>query len=133
MMHFASRGLKNIFKVNHVIAAYLFGSRARGNPGPLSDMDIAVYVDSDKMRTGFFNLRLKLLGALNDFFRTDRIDLVILNEAPPLLAHRILRDGKVVFCGNHRRRQDYEVKAVLEYLDWQPRLERYLREILRAA
>lgn len=45
-----------------VVAAMLIGSEARGNPGPLSDVDIAVWYDPELDSRDRFNLQLDLAG-----------------------------------------------------------------------
>lgn len=113
-----------------VVFAYLFGSQAKGKVGPLSDIDIAVCVDESVARDERFDLRLEVLGKLTDLFKTDNIDLVVLNDAPPLLAHRVLREGVLLFSKDDRVRLEFETKAVLKYLDWKPYLEKYTRQAL---
>jgi predicted nucleotidyltransferase len=63
----------------NVKPAYLFGSHARGRLGPLSDLDIAVYLDRgvdrwtyrlkfmEKLAKDFALLTLKVLGGLGHF------------------------------------------------------------------
>ena len=63
--------------------ALLFGSRATGHPRPDSDWDVAVYLDDALPPQQRFRLRLDLAGALD-------ADVSVLNDAPPLLAHRAL-------------------------------------------
>jgi hypothetical protein len=119
-----------IFEKWKVAFAYLFGSQAKGDAGRLSDIDIAVCFDEAIPSAELFDFRLEVLGELTDLFRTDNIDLVVLNEAPPLLAHRILRDGLLVFSADERVRFDFELRAMLKYLDWKPYLEKYTRQAL---
>jgi hypothetical protein len=113
-----------------VVFAYLFGSQVSGKIGKLSDIDVAVYVDLTKTIQNYFDLRLRLWGELIDFLKTDKLDLIVLNNAPPLLAHRILKQGNLLVCKNKRIRIAYEVKAILGYLDWQPFLKRQVDSTL---
>ena len=72
-----------------VVAAYLFGSTARGETTPLSDVDIAVYLDepNHERRTAAY---LGLLRHLSQALANGPVDLVLLNDAPPALAGRII-------------------------------------------
>src|SRR5947207_1209660 len=76
-----------------VLEAYLFGSQARGDTHPQSDVDVAVYVDHALAGDPPFgyaaDITTELMGALE---RND-VDVVVLNDAPLLLYHRVLRDG----------------------------------------
>jgi len=121
--------LAEIFKKQKVVLGYLFGSQAKGKIGPLSDIDIAVYFKEAITSDERFDLRLKILGELADLFKTDDIDLVVLNDAPPLLAHRILKEGVLIFSDNDKKRLEFEVKAVLKYLDWKPYLDKFTVEV----
>lgn len=66
----------------HVPFALLFGSRGRaGRARPESDRDVAVYLD-DRVAPGVrFSEQLRLARELSDL---GRIDLVVLNDDPPL-------------------------------------------------
>ncbi len=121
--------LARIFKRRRVVFAYLFGSQAKGTAGSLSDIDIAVYFDDEVDAGEHFDLKLKVLGEITDLYKTDEVDLVVLNDTPPLLAHRILKEGILIFSDNDKIRLEYEVKAVLKYLDWKPFIDRYTREV----
>jgi uncharacterized protein len=105
--------------------AYLFGSCATGKQGPLSDLDIAVFLD-DKM--DFFSCRLILMEELSCELHGERsIDLVVLNEASTVLRYEIIRDGIVLKEGKERR-VEFETHVLREYLDTEP-----LRAVHRAA
>jgi len=114
----------------NVVFAYLFGSQARGQIGPLSDIDIAVCFDEALTHDDRFDLRLGVLGELTDLLKTDSVDVVVLNDAPPLLAHRILKEGVLLFSRDDRGRLEFETNAVLKYLDWEPYVEKYTRQAL---
>jgi len=119
---------KNL-KKQKVVFAYLFGSQAKGTAGRLSDTDVAVYFDDRIPRDKHFDARLEVLGALMDVLKTDDIDVAVLNDAPPLLAHRILKEGVLIFSDNDKVRLAYEVRAVLKYLDWKPYLDKFTQQV----
>ncbi|GAB4170306.1 MAG: nucleotidyltransferase domain-containing protein [Geothermobacteraceae bacterium] len=114
---------------DEVCFAYLFGSVARGNTGPLSDLDIAVWVAGD---IDCFQFRLRCLDALMSALGRDDIDLVVLNEAPLELAYRVVRDGRVI-VESRLERVAFETRVIDLYLDAEPlrRTQRaYLKERL---
>jgi len=117
-----------------VAAAYLFGSQARGAAGPLSDVDLAVVSDRSLPRSRRFDLQLELIGAATAVLATNEVDLVMLDDAPPLLRHRVIRDGLVLVDRDPSRRLTFQTRSVLEYLDTKPlrgELSRGLRHRLR--
>jgi predicted nucleotidyltransferase len=93
--------------------AYVFGSYGRGDAGPLSDVDIAVWVE-DAVEP--FHFRLKLMEELSRLLKTERFDLVTLNDASPVLRYEVVRDGRVV-KEDKSRRVEFETRTLSEYLD----------------
>jgi predicted nucleotidyltransferase len=100
-----------------VMLGYLFGSRAQAKSGPLSDVDVAVLpaAGADRMR-----LEDELAAALVRALGTERVDLVMLDEAPPPLRYRVARDGRLLVCTDHGVRQRFVTATVMEYLDFKP-------------
>lgn len=103
-----------------VLVAYLFGSTTRGSAGPLSDVDVAVLVREDR-----FDLQLDLIGDLTAALGSDRVDVVVLNHAPPALGYRVLRDGRLLLSRDERARIEHRVRTIDRYLDMEPLLRRF--------
>ena len=110
-----------------VLAAWLFGSRARGEARPDSDVDVAVLLRSDPPAT-LEGLHLGLESDLEQACRLP-VDLVIVNRAPPDLVHRILRDGVLLLERDRSARVRFEVRSRNEYFDVLPFLRRYRRMV----
>ena len=106
--------------------AYLFGSHARGAAGPLSDIDVAVHVDMDMARAaaGPWGYEADVISDLMVALRTNAIDVAVLNRAPPLLYHRVLRDGERAFSRDLRATTIREGRAISRYCDFVPWMER---------
>ena len=81
-----------------ITAFYLFGSYAAGRPTTMSDIDLAVLFDKAVEREHYLAERLRLMGELSTILGTDAVDLVVLNESPPGLAYRVIRDGELLFA-----------------------------------
>jgi predicted nucleotidyltransferase len=110
-----------------VLEAYLFGSHARGSARADSDLDVAVYVDrqlSEKLPEGPFGYAAELATILSAAIRKDRIDVLLLNEAPPLLYHRVLRDGVRLLSRDLRATTLREGQALSRYCDYLPQLRK---------
>ncbi len=84
---------QTLARFDEVLFAFLFGSRAGGRPRVESDWDIGVYVSDALTAEQRFDIRLRLLTALQDL---GSLDAVILNDAPPLLAQRVLQGERIL-------------------------------------
>lgn len=114
-----ARKLEELFAGRpEVISAYVFGSVASGTAGPLSDLDLALLVSDDVADR--LRLRLDLLERVSAVLETDRIDLILLNDASPLLAHRAFSRGVRVFVRDAVRDRDFRDRATHRYLDTKP-------------
>lgn len=103
-----------------VVSALLFGSHATGKAGPLSDVDVAVWLDPALQSAERHNVALELIGAAASALGTDEVQIVVLNDATPLLRHRAMRDGIRLVDRDRATRVTLEARALLEYLDTAP-------------
>ncbi len=65
-------------------------------------------------------LQLELMSAAAGALGTGEVQVVVLNDATPLLRHRAMRDGLRLVDRDPRARIRLETRAVLEYLDTAP-------------
>jgi hypothetical protein len=107
-----------------VLEAYLFGSQARGSARAHSDVDVAVYVGEPRPPASAFGYTADLTAAMMRALRIDRVDVVLLNEASPLLYHRVLRDGVRVLSRDLRATTKREGRALSRYCDYLPQLRK---------
>jgi len=110
--------------LEEVLEAYVFGSWTRGEDQPHSDIDIAVYIDQAGLSDRGFGYRAELTSELMRALGTDRVDLVILNAAPPVLYHRVLRDGVRILSRDLRKTTVREGRALSRYCDYVPQLKK---------
>lgn len=104
--------------------AYLFGSHAHGKATPLSDVDIAVQYSPDCDHEKTENA---LFAELSQLLHSDNIDLVNLDEATPLLAHRAVLLGKPLISTDPHTTALFQTKILHTYED-----TRHLRELKSA-
>jgi predicted nucleotidyltransferase len=112
--------LQCLFKQHPVCLAYLFGSQATRRTHPSSDVDVAILLDESLTSDERFAERLRLLGDLSRIFGTDHVDLMLLNEASPLLAYETLRHGVLLYCADARTRIEFQVRTLRAYEDTMP-------------
>ena len=113
--------------------AWLHGSRARGTARRESDIDVAVLLDDGHTAnpTAIKDSIWRLAGALGREVRSDRLDLVLLNDAPALLRHRVVRDGVLLFARSEAERVRFVLRTIREYQDLEPRFREHTRHRVR--
>jgi hypothetical protein len=116
-----------------VLAAYVFGSVASGRTRRDSDVDVAVLLARPLPSSRSLPHRLKFMTDLGSALRRSDVDLVILNDAPPLLAHRILSKGTLVFERSASARVRFQVRTASRYLDVIPMFETHIRYLKQHA
>jgi uncharacterized protein len=114
------RALTDALDQPGVVAASLIGSRAMGSAGPLSDHDVAVWLDPKLSPGERLDLRLRLLAAGEALLGEGKLDLVVLNDAPPLLQNRAGRDRIVLVERDTPARVRFESDALVRFLDTAP-------------
>ena len=119
--------LDHVFADTPVLVAYLFGSHAVGRTGPMSDRDIAVLLEPGLTRPEHGRWQVELIGRLMDAYHSDAIDLVVLNDAPPLLRFEVIRVRHVLYNRDDEARVAFEVRTMQEWFDWEPRYKRMVR------
>ncbi len=107
---------------SEILEAYLFGSRARGDAHRLSDIDVAVYIDDARAEARPFGYQADLTTHLMVALGTNEIDVVVLNTAPPLLYHRVLRDGVRVLSRDLQATTTRAGQALSRYFDFLPQM-----------
>jgi len=97
---------------------YLFGSQAEGKAGPLSDYDFAFYFDEKTGSQKRFDIILKLNAVLATLFKTNQVDIVILNDNIGSLIKYEAIKGKLIYSV-----EPYKIIAepqiLNEYFDFQ--------------
>ena len=101
-----------------VIAAWLFGSVARGDARPDSDIDVALLTGRTEPPRTIEDLPLDLEADLSAVLGCT-VQIVVLDRAPCDLIHRVLRDGRLLVDRDRGRRIRFEVDARNRYFDMQ--------------
>jgi predicted nucleotidyltransferase len=120
-----------------VVSAYLFGSEAGERAHADSDLDLGVLLPgrqasgpaSERDR---FDARVALTSWLIGALHRNDVDLVVLNDAPPLFARRIITGGRRVYLGDAPADHAFVRDVQLRAADLEPFLRR-TRQVKLAA
>lgn len=121
---------KYLSNKDNIILAYLFGSTVRGDTGILSDIDIGVLLDENISNKDRFDVELKIISEIAILINKNKIDIVVLNEAPLLLSYNIIKTG-VILKSNEPERIKFETRILDEYLDQKYYINRHSYDSLK--
>jgi len=104
-----------------VVAVFLFGSWARGEQMPISDVDIAVLLDNPDKRDEAD------IGSMC----SPTIDLVLFHRLPVRMQFQVLKEGQPLFVRDEEKliETTFQVMRLYHEMEWMYR--RYYEEILR--
>jgi predicted nucleotidyltransferase len=123
------RELRGFFSDHREVRfAYLFGSLAKGTRNALSDVDIAVFLDNEALTSQAYpyGYRAYLSTELMNHLREKQVDVVILNQATPLLRFQVVRYGLPVYEVDHQERIRFHANVFSRYFDLLPLLKAHL-------
>jgi predicted nucleotidyltransferase len=117
-----------------VVSVYLFGSHAEGRAHRESDVDLGILFDRSAVpsKRERFDLSLRISADLRAETGLENIDLVVLNDAPPLLGRRIVTEGRRLVRLDPEIDHAYVRDIQLRAADIQPFLERMRKIKLEA-
>lgn len=116
------------FASYEVVFAYLFGSHARGDPRPTSDVDVAVRHPTAEAAS--VDVRVGLAADLAAATGLARVEVVVLDERRLPLLCRVLRERVVVYSADEVARVRFESRQRRICADFMRRAARLDRELL---
>lgn len=121
---------KVLEKRPEVLAAYLYGSHAKGYAREKSDLDIGIL-----LYPGVEYSLLDQGGLWNDLEGIEGFDVqtFVINDKPPLFRHQVISPRRVVFCRDNSLRADFEVQTFNEYFEVKPIIEETHQAVIEAA
>ena len=121
--------LINILQDNREIAAaVLFGSQASNQANQDSDIDIALLYNPKSVPDGLELLQFKQY--LSDEMQQE-VDIVLLNEASPIIAMQAVKHGVPLFLRDKKAYDKFEIKLITDYADIKRIREPFEKNILR--
>jgi predicted nucleotidyltransferase len=106
-----------------VAVVYLFGSVARGDARPDSDVDLGVVYRRPSPDRAHDEVAVLLADAVERATGIPRVDVVDLEAQGPAFAHRALCEAVRLVVRDERRRVDFESDAIVRGIDFAPTLE----------
>lgn len=102
-----------------ILLAYVFGSFVR-HPDRARDLDVAFLLEAGKAKKSYLQVKTEIQSELSALLGKRKIDVVILNDAPLLLRHEVLKNGRLIFEKNEETKCDFEVESELKFFDFEP-------------
>lgn len=116
---------------SEVVVVYLFGSFAKGEIKPLSDIDIAYLLDPQPLED-YLDKDLGLQAAIIRALGTDEVDCYLLNKAPLPFQYEVIQTGKVIYCRDFLAKKRYETLIRQAYEHRRGEFEVTKDQLLRA-
>jgi len=107
-----------------IVFAFLFGSLARDKARNNSDIDLGIYL-SPTCEEDFFRLKMNYKSELEQALKMP-VDIVIMNDAPPLLNHQIFTDGIPIKNKDQKTLTNFRVRNFYFYQDQRIIMNQYL-------
>lgn len=102
---------------SEIVAAYLFGSVAKGRARPGSDVDIALLLDATVRPN--VDLLLNLQALLCRALRAD-VHLIILNNASYLLRMQVFTEGRLIYETDREKLARFRMLSTSLYAEFAP-------------
>jgi len=106
---------------DEVEAIYLFGSYAKGNAKPISDIDICVLTKRNIPK----HVKEEILSN-----SSKNIDISIFWDLPPTIRFRVFKEGKLLYKRDEIALRRVKVDTLKSYLDTQQMIKRHCIHIL---
>ncbi len=117
--------IRSIKRDKEVIALYSFGSLAKDALRPMSDLDFGVLLNNKITKKQSIEKHIELIGLFTELFKTEEIDLILMNQSPSHIAFQIIKTGNLLFCGDRRSLVDFIERVIGLYLDFKPLREEF--------
>lgn len=125
-MHTAvDRVLDQARRDRDVLAVILFGSRARGEASPSSDVDLCLVLDQhSRSKLEMSRLRLAYLAA-------GEADVVVFQQLPLHVRSRVLKEGQVLLVKDEDALYDVAIQSARAFERFRHHYRAYLDEVAR--
>ena len=108
-----------------VLALILFGSRARQDASPQSDLDVCLVLACEP-RAGIAGAEKRL-----EYLAEADVDLAVFQELPLAIRSRVLKEGEVLFVRDEDALYDLAARTVRAFEDFRHIHREYLDRVAR--
>lgn len=115
-----------------VVAVYLYGSFARGEAKKDSDIDLGVVLVEKEDYRPFEIPQVVFSQDLSELLNKE-VEVQDLSACSLEFSHRVLSEGKLIFCLDHAKRIDFETMIIRKYFDLKPYFEEYYHYLSQIA
>jgi predicted nucleotidyltransferase len=109
-----------------VLAVLLFGSRARGEAAPDSDVDVCLVLQA--RRYDPLALSLKKL----EYLKMGGLDVHVYQQLPLYIRRRVLKEGEVLYVRDEEALYETAFRTARAFEDFKHHYHAYLDEVARA-
>ena len=109
-----------------VLALILFGSAARADQTPTSDVDVCVILQARKYSS------LALSRKKLEYLKKGDLDVHIFQQLPLYIRRRVLKEGQVLFERDTDALYELAFRTAQAFEDFKPVYYTYLAEVARA-
>ena len=108
-----------------VLAVMLFGSRARGDEDPTSDVDICLVLQPGCCKES------KLSRKRLEYLKLFDFDIQVFQQLPLYIRKRVLKEGEALFCRDEEVLYEVAFRTAQQIEDFRHIHESYLEEVAR--
>jgi uncharacterized protein len=107
--------------------AYLFGSQASGNTGPMSDIDLGILFSEN---VDIQQVSSEIAHRISKVVHGKPVEIVSLKKAPVELAYAVIAQGVCIYRLSEVERIEFEAQVLGRYGDYLPVLRAMRQDIL---
>jgi predicted nucleotidyltransferase len=110
---------------SQVLAVVLYGSHARGDARPDSDIDVCLMLEPARYEP------LALSEKKLEYLALTDADVQVFQQLPLYIRHRVLKEAKFLFVRDEDRLYELAFRTAQAWEDFRPYYRRYLEEVAR--